>query len=184
MSGRRYIVSAKTIMTNDLKNAIEAILFVYGGSLNAQDLGELLDEPEVIIQDILKEMEAERRESGIQLTFFEGSVQLKTNPLYAKYIDKLLSSGQKPQILSNAAIETLAIIAYNQPCTRSDIEQVRGVNCDYTVNALVAKGLIYISGRKETVGKPLLYATSEEFLRHFGIESIEKLPKIEIELEN
>lgn len=168
-------------MTNDLKNAIEAILFVYGGTLTAQDLGEILDEPEVIIQDILKEMESERRDSGIQLAFYDGGIQLKTNPLYSKYIEKLLSSSQKPQVLSNAAIETLAVIAYNQPCTRADIEQVRGVNCDYTVNALVAKGLIYISGRKETVGKPLMYSTSEEFLRHFGIENIEKLPKIEIE---
>lgn len=170
-------------MAGDLKNAIEAVLFVYGGSLSAQDLGEILDEPEVIIQDVLKEMESKRHDSGIQLAFLDGNVQLKTNPLYAKYIDKLLSSSQKPQILSNAAIETLAVVAYNQPCTRSDIEQVRGVNCDYTVNALVAKGLIYISGRKETVGKPLLYSTSEEFLRHFGIESIDKLPKIEIENE-
>ncbi len=167
----------------NIENAIEAILFVYGEAISPKELAEVLGEPEILVMDVLQKMKDKRTDAGIQLIFLEGNVQFRTNPQYAQFVEKLLETNLKPQVLSNAAIETLSVVAYNQPVTRGEIEAVRGVNCDYTVNTLLQKGLIYVCGRKETVGKPMQYATSEEFLRHFNIASIDELPKIETDEE-
>ncbi|MEF9896453.1 MAG: SMC-Scp complex subunit ScpB, partial [Clostridia bacterium] len=95
---------------------------------------------------------------------------------YAPYVERLLQPIQQ-QSLSQAAMETLSIIAYRQPVTKSDIEKVRGVKCDYSVQSLVNKGLIEEVGRRETLGRPILYATTDAFLRHFGIETLAQLPE-------
>ena len=112
-----------------------------------------------------------------QYFFISASVQLAIRPEYAPFVERLLQPVQK-QPLSQAAMETLSVIAYRQPVTKAEIEAIRGVKCDYSVQSLSDKGLIREAGRKEALGRPILYATTEEFLRHFGIESLEELPKL------
>ena len=109
---------------------------------------------------------------------FGAHVQLATRPDYAPYVEKLLQPVQK-QTLSQAVMETLAVIAYRQPVTKAEIEQVRGVKCDYSVQSLVAKGLIEEVGRKEALGRPILYGTTDAFLRHFCLSSLADLPQID-----
>jgi len=99
-----------------------------------------------------------------------------TRPNNAKYVG-YLSTEKSKRRLSNAALETLAIIAYKQPLTKPELEMIRGVNSDYTLNTLLEKNLVTISGRAETVGRPLLYATTDEFLKYFGLHTINDLPK-------
>ena len=105
-------------------------------------------------------------------------MQLATRPDYAPYVEKLLQPVQK-QSLSQAVMETLAVIAYKQPVTKAEIEQIRGVKCDYSVQSLVSKGLIEEVGRKETLGRPILYGTTDAFLRHFCLSSLSELPEID-----
>ena len=107
-------------------------------------------------------------------------MQLTTRPDYAPYIERLLQPIQK-QSLSQAAMETLSIIAYRQPVTKAEIEAVRGVKCDYSVASLVNKELICEVGRRESLGRPILYGTTPKFLQHFGIESLEELPPMKLE---
>ncbi len=99
-----------------------------------------------------------------------------TKPDFAKYLG-FLSSERSKRRLSQAALETLAIIAYKQPMTKPEIESIRGVNADYTINTLLEKNLVAISGRSETIGRPLLYVTTEEFLKYFGLNKVSDLPK-------
>ena len=120
--------------------------------------------------------ELDRR--GLRLLRFGAHVQLATRPDYAPYVEKLLQPVQK-QSLSQAVMETLAVIAYRQPVTKAEIEQIRGVKCDYSVQSLTAKGLIEEVGRKETLGRPILYGTTDAFLRHFCISSVAELPEID-----
>jgi segregation and condensation protein B len=108
---------------------------------------------------------------------FGHQVQLATRPLYAKDVIRLLQPVQR-QSLSQAAMETLAVVAYRQPVTRLEVEEIRGVKCDYSLQVLANKGLIGEVGRKETVGRPILYGTTEEFLAHFGIETLDDLPPL------
>ena len=103
---------------------------------------------------------------------------MSINPDYAKYVEMLLQPVQK-QSLSQAVMETLSIIAYRQPVTKAEIEAVRGVKCDYSVQSLLTKGLIAEVGRKETLGRPILYGTTDAFLRHFCISSVSELPEID-----
>lgn len=161
-----------------LTGIIEAILFVSGEPVQVSDIAHSLDmtalELEGAIQRLKDDYDLERR--GLRLNRFGGSIQLSIRPEYAPYIELLLQPVQK-QSLSQAALETLSIVAYHQPVTKQDIEAVRGVKCDYSVQSLVNKGLIHEAGRKETLGRPILYETTEAFLRHFGIESLSDLPE-------
>ena len=113
---------------------------------------------------------------GICLKRFGSHIQLSTRADYAPQIEKLLQPIQK-QSLSQAALETLAVVAYKQPVTKLEIEAVRGVKCDYSVQSLVNKGLIEEVGRKEALGRPILYGTTDAFLSHFGLTTLEDLPK-------
>ena len=106
------------------------------------------------------------------------AMQLATRPDYAKYVEKLLQPVQK-QSLSQAVMETLAVIAYRQPVTKAEIELIRGVKCDYSVQMLVSRGLIEEVGRKEALGRPILYGTTDAFLRHFCLTSLGDLPEID-----
>ena len=116
---------------------------------------------------------------GICLKRFGSHIQLSTRAEFAPYVERLLQPIQK-QSLSQSALETLAVVAYRQPVTRLEIEAVRGVKCDYSVQSLVNKGLIQEVGRKEALGRPILYGTTEAFLSHFGIETLDDLPVQEI----
>jgi len=162
----------------DLSKIIEAILFVAGEPVQTTAIASALqlteDEVETAINELSSSYDYERR--GICVKRFGSHVQLSTRADYAPYIEKLLQPIQK-QSLSQAALETLAVIAYRQPVTKLDIEAVRGVKCDYSVQSLVNKGLIVEVGRKETLGRPILYGTTDTFLSHFGLSTLSELPQ-------
>ena len=160
--------------------AIEAILFVAGEPVNVSELAHALDMTVAELNPVLDELKDayDRDVRGLRLNRFGMSVQLATRPDYAPYIERLLQPVQK-QSLTQAAMETLSIIAYRQPITKAEIEAVRGVKCDYSVTSLMNKGLIEEVGRRESLGRPILYGTTERFLSHFGIESLDDLPALE-----
>ena len=159
---------------------VEAILFVTGNAVEKKEICRAMDVSEGELEETLDALESgydfDRR--GLRLLRFGAHVQLATRPDYAPYVEKLLQPVQK-QSLSQAVMETLAVIAYRQPVTKAEIELVRGVKCDYSVQSLVAKGLIEEVGRKEALGRPILYGTTDAFLRHFCISSLAELPEID-----
>ena len=160
--------------------AIEAILFVAGEPVNVSELAHALDMTVAELSPVLDELKDayDRDARGLRLNRFGMSVQLATRPDYAPYIERLLQPVQK-QSLTQAAMETLSIIAYRQPVTKGDIEAVRGVKCDYSVQSLLNKGFIEEQGRRETLGRPILYGTTDKFLQHFGMETLADLPSVE-----
>ena len=158
---------------------VEAILFVTGDAVEKSEIRRALDISDAELEETLDALESgydfDRR--GLRLLRFGTHVQLATRPDYAPYVEKLLQPVQK-QSLSQAVMETLAVIAYRQPVTKGEIEQVRGVKCDYSVQSLLTKGLIKEVGRKEALGRPILYATTDKFLEHFGISDLRELPPL------
>ncbi len=163
-------------MQEQLIGKIENILFAAGDSVGISELAQVLEISEAELEEVLEQEEA-RREKGYGLVIrrLEDRVQLATRPQYAKLLLEIFGS-KSGEELSRAMLETLSIIAYKQPITRGEIEELRGVNTSYILNALQEKGLIVEAGRKEALGRPILYATSEEFLRHFGLSSTKDLP--------
>ncbi len=161
----------------ELENIIEAILFVSGEPVALRELARALERDEAEIDAAAQRLEGEydRQLRGLRLKRFGGHIQLATRAEYAPYIERLLQPVQK-QSLSQAALETLAIVAYRQPVTRLDLEAVRGVKCDYSLQSLVNKNLVKEVGRKETIGRPILYGTTDAFLSHFGLQSLSDLP--------
>ncbi len=162
-----------------IKYAIESILFVAGDAVELREIAAALETDEVTLARIADEMAAQREQAvaGVLLKRVGDKLQLCSNPEYMPFIDRVLQPVKKTR-LSQSMLETLAIIAYRQPITRFEIEQVRGVQCNYSVAALVEKGLVIRTGRKKSLGNPMLYATSDEFLRHFGISSLDELPRL------
>ena len=162
----------------ELCGIIEAILYVAGEPVNAEALAHALNltrtELEPAIEQLRENCLLDKR--GIRLNRHGGDIQLSINPEYAGYVEAFLQP-VKRQSLSQAVLETLSIIAYRQPVTKSDIEAVRGVKCDYSVQLLLARGLIEEQGHKETLGRPILYGTTDKFLRHFGLEGLSELPE-------
>jgi segregation and condensation protein B len=162
-----------------LKGRIEAILFVAGEAVSVRDLAKALGigekELKTVVEEIGSEYDYEQR--GFMLKRFGDKVQLATRPLYSEDVLRLLQPVQQ-QSLSQAAMETLAVVAYKQPVTRAEVEQIRGVKCDYSLQSLTMKGLIQEAGRKDTIGRPILYATTDTFLSHFGIQTLEDLPPL------
>ena len=156
---------------------VEAILFVTGDAVEKKELCRALEITEGELSETLDALESgydfDRR--GLRLLRFGEHVQLGTRPDYAPYVERLLQPVQK-QSLSQAVMETLAVFAYRQPVTKAEIEQIRGVKCDYSVQSLTTKGLIAEVGRKEALGRPILYGTTENFLAHFGLSTLEDLP--------
>ena len=163
---------------SELSKILEAILFVAGEPLQIAALATALEVTELEISAAADELASDYdyHRRGICLKRFGTHIQLSTRADYAPQIEKLLQPIQK-QSLSQAALETLAVVAYKQPVTRLDIEAVRGVKCDYSVQSLVNKGLIEEVGRKEALGRPILYGTTDAFLSHFGLASLEDLPQ-------
>lgn len=161
----------------NLKGRVEAVLYVSGEPVRVDDLARALNVTVSELESCLTELrdEYDFGQRGVMLRRFGHQVQLATRPLYAQDVVHLLQPVQK-QSLSQAVMETLAVVAYRQPVTRAEIEQVRGVKCDYSVQSLVNKGLIMEVGRKDALGRPILYGTTDAFLQHFGISSLEELP--------
>jgi segregation and condensation protein B len=164
---------------------IEALIFASEKSITAEEiqqvLAELSEEPlsAAEIQGVIEQIRQKYLDFNlaIELVQLNGGYQFLTRKEYYPVINQLQIQRSKKK-LSQAALETLSIIAYKQPLTKLEIEQIRGVNCDYTVQKLLEKDLISIVGKAETVGKPLLYATSSLFMDYFGINSSKDLPQI------
>lgn len=159
---------------------LEACLFACGESVSIADLAEALGIDRAACRqqlDVLQEV-YRSDEHGIQLLFLEDRVQLCTKEEYAKIIETVLMK-KKQSPISEVAMEVLAIIAYNQPVTRGFIEQVRGVNSNQVVSNLVEKGLVEEAGRLNVPGKPIIYRTTDLFLRSFSLSSIDQLPPVE-----
>ncbi len=161
----------------ELAHVIEAILFVAGEPVNVKEIQRALDVTEDETRQAIDALDSDYsyHRRGITLKRFGQHIQLSTRAEYAPFVERLLQPIQK-QSLSQSALETLAVVAYKQPVTRLEIEAVRGVKCDYSVQSLVNKGLIEEVGRKETLGRPILYGTTDKFLSHFGLSSLDQLP--------
>ncbi len=169
---------------DDLRAKIEAILFVAGEPVAVGDLAHALNLTAMEMTAALEGMrEYLDANSGLKLNYFGSQVQLSIQPQYASAVEALLNPVQRMP-LSAAVMETLSIIAYRQPVTKSEIEAVRGVKCDYSVQSLLNKGLIQELGRRETLGRPMLYGTTDAFLRHFGIEDLSQLPSVSLDAQS
>lgn len=167
----------------EILGRVENILFAAGDSFEIARLAELLNISTSELSNMLDEdIERRKQSHGLLLRKFDGKVQLSTRQELSKLL--FMALGKKSdEELTRAALETLAIIAYRQPITRAEIEDIRGVGSQSMLNALESKGLICEAGRKDALGRPILYATTEEFLRHFGIASLNELPQNELVIQ-
>ncbi len=167
----------------NLKEVVFSILFVAGDGLEKSFIAEKLQisdkELEKAIDELKKEYSGEK---GIHIIEYKNKIQLASNPNYANYISDVLNPVREKS-LTRAALETLAIIAYKQPITKLEIEDIRRVNSDYAVQILIDQNMIEVVGRKDAVGKPLLFGTTEDFLKRFNIKDVSSLPDYEELLE-
>ena len=161
-----------------LYDRIECMLFVAGDPVPVTEIARVLELPEKEARALLTEMERSYREAGrgLRPLITDETAQLISNPDYVRDIEELLQP-ERTRSVSQSMLETLAIVAYRQPVTRADIEAVRGVRCEYAVTQLQKLGLIVQVGRRDTVGKPALFGTTDRFLRQFGLHSLEELPE-------
>jgi len=173
------------VSDKELFNAIEALLFVSGDPVSLDRLSEVLYLPREELRDFMPKMmdqyNFERR--GIKLIQLNDSYQLITRSEYFDAVVRLVTHRQK-QVLSPSVLEVLSIISYNQPITKAAIEKVRGVDSSYSIARLLERDLIEQRGKLDVPGRPILYGTTEEFLRCFGLQSLEDMPSLEEELEN
>ena len=161
------------------KAVLEAILFTMGESVEVERLAAVIEEDKTTTRQILMEMkeEYEGKECGVTLMELEDSFQMCTKAEMYEYLIRIAKTPRK-YVLTDTLLETLSIIAYKQPITRAEIEKIRGVSCDHAVNRLVEFGLISEVGRMDAPGRPLLFGTTEEFLRSFGVKSLDELPEL------
>ena len=156
---------------------LEAILFVAAEPVTPGQLASALDVASSVIERGLNELDASLSDRGLRLQRHAGRVQLTTAPELAELIERFLGL-EATSRLSRAALETLAIVAYQQPVTRPQIDSIRGVNSDSMIKSLLNKGLVLESGRADGPGRPILYSTTPEFLQHFGLNSILEMPPL------
>ena len=166
--------------TREIKSIIEGLLFVWGEPLSLDDISKILkmdkEEVKTIVEEMCDEFDYDRR--GIRIVKANDTYQFSTRPEHYDWIKKL--NHTKPnKSLSTAAMETLAIIAYRQPITKSEIDNIRGVKSDRSIETLIEKNLVKELVRLEKIGRPIIYGTTEEFLRLFSLESLEDLPALE-----
>ena len=162
------------------KAALEGLLFLSGDEgLSFEQIISILEIDEKKAKEVIKELNDEYKlpDRGIKLEILGNNFKMTTKKEHKVYYEKLVE--EEDGVLSQSALETLAIIAYNQPVTRSSIDEIRGVSSSHMVRKLILKGLIEEKGRSELPGRPKLYGTSDEFLDYFGLASIEELPKME-----
>ena len=158
---------------------LEAILFTMGEAVEISRLASVLEMDEKEVRDVLAGMQEryEEENRGISLMWLEESVQLSTKAEHYEYLIKIAKTPRK-MVLTDTVMETLSIIAYKQPVTRLEIERIRGVSCDHAINKLLEYDLITELGRLDAPGRPLLFGTTEQFLRCFGVRSLEELPEL------
>jgi segregation and condensation protein B len=157
---------------------VEALIFASPGPISQKRIGELMDLTSRTIESIVKDIQDKYRrdKSGIQIVFVAGGYEMATRPEFADYVSRL--NVEVRQSLSRPALETLAIIAYRQPITRPELENIRGVRVDSVLNTLMERHLIRVSGRKKAPGRPALYSTTSAFLQWFGLSSLDELPPL------
>lgn len=163
----------------NLKGIIEAILFAVGREINSKELSLVLEKSKDEIEEIIYQMNLEYKDNnrGIEIIKTEDNYQLATRKEYYEYVYKIIDKRSKPK-LSNAALETLSIIAYNPRISRAEIEAIRGVNVDGTMYKLLEYGLIEEAGKLDLPGKPMSYKTTNTFLKMFGYSSLDDLPEL------
>ena len=162
----------------DIKKAIEAILFAAGYPVKYEKLSEVIGLPQRDLRNLVESMTCEYEGRGIQLLLYPDTCQLTTREVFAPYIREALGI-KRGGNLSASSLEVLAVVAYNQPVTRAYIDTVRGVDSSYAVTSLLDKGLIEAVGRLDAPGRPMLYGTTDKFLRVFGLRSLADLPETE-----
>lgn len=165
----------------NLKAVLEGLLFVVGeDGLTLNKIKEIMDISEEEVKDVLTELrkDYENNQRGIRISFLGNCFKLTTKIEHKEYYNKLVTTSSS-NILSNAALETLAVAAYNEPITKSKIEEIRGVNSDQIVRKLVARNFLKEAGKANTIGRATLYKTTNEFLDYFGLATKEDLPKLE-----
>ncbi|QNO16218.1 SMC-Scp complex subunit ScpB [Alkalicella caledoniensis] len=161
-----------------LKACIEALLFSSGEPLALAQIAEVLDTTPLLISKVLEELKSEKEEKGgLLIREVAGGIQLCTKPQYHKFIQKLFGF-ERYNNLTPATVETLAIVAYKQPITRAEIEDIRGVKVEKAIATLQNRGLVEEVGRKEGTGRPILYGTTQEFLNQFGLKDLKELPNL------
>lgn len=167
------------LMRDEIKAAIEAILFMRGERVGADELVEILDVPLLELRDLMRELIGEYFQPGrgLQIMPVDDGYLMCTKSEYSEILARSVRPVRRR--LSQAALETLALIAYQQPVTRAELEKTRGVKVDRVVTNLMERGLIEEVGVKEVVGKPILYGTTQEFLRLYGLTSLRDLPQLE-----
>jgi len=159
------------------KNSIEALLFAWGDMIEISEISKYFDIDKSIVEDIIYELKNEYNDKGLRIQIIGKSVQLNSNPEYHKIISDF-GVKQKKRNLSNAAMETLSVIAYLQPTTKSVIEQIRGVKSDGSVRTLLDRGLVREAGNLNQPGRPIVYKTTDKFLKSFEIENLNDLPEL------
>ena len=164
-------------MEKNYRAIIEAILFTMGESVELSKIAEVIEldkkETKSIIEEMMEEWNASDR--GVSIFELDGAYQMCTKPEMYEYLIKIAKQ-PKHRVLTDVLLETLSIIAYKQPVTKAEIEKIRGVSCDHAVSKLVEYNLVGELGRLDAPGRPLLFGTTEEFLRSFGVNSIDNLP--------
>lgn len=165
--------------TIGMKEQVESILLLGGDEIKIRDLCKFFSMPVEKILQILEELKKERFDTGINIEIDQEIVYLITNPRCGEIVNLYFKQDIKPKKLSNAALETMSIIAYRQPITKSEIEAVRGVSTDRVIQTLEERKFIRICGKKETTGRPNLYEITDKFLGYLGISAVEELPQYE-----
>ncbi len=163
-----------------IKSALESMMFIWGKPLDVKDAADVFNVEKKEIRECFLELkeEYEQERRGIVIREVNGAFQFTTRPENLSYIERLCTPVRHRR-LSQSALETLAIVAYRQPVTKGEIESIRGIRCDRVMEGLVKKGLVQEKGRADTVGRPILYGTTDEFLKQFGFETIKELPDIQ-----
>ncbi|HLE72745.1 MAG TPA: SMC-Scp complex subunit ScpB [Anaerolineales bacterium] len=163
-----------------LEARLEALLFVAPAEVSVKQLAEALEENPRQVEKALDTLEAAYAERGIRLQRHQGQLRLTSAPQTGALVQRFLDL-EATSRLSHAALECLAIVAYRQPITRPQIDAVRGVNSDSAMRSLLTHGLIEETGRTDTAGRPIVYATTPEFLQHFGLSKLESLPALNLD---
>lgn len=174
--------AAELVQTDDVKKIIETLLFITDRPVKATRIADVVEtvtpkQAAQIVAELTKEYAA--RGSAVQIVEIAGGYQMSTKPEYGRWVRKLYNEKMTAK-LSNAALETLAIVAYKQPITRAEMEAIRGVDVAGPLERLLERGLVRVVGKKDTVGRPMVYGTTDEFLRMFGLNKISELPDLQV----
>lgn len=178
------MVEPELYPVSDWEAIVEAVLFTMGNSVELRQLATAIDQSEKIAGQVVERLKNryEQENRGMQILTLEGAYQMCTKSCFFGNLIRVAASPKK-QVLTDVVLETLSIIAYKQPVTKVEIAKIRGVSSDHAVNRLVEYGLVYEAGRLDAPGRPALFATTEEFLRRFGVGSVVDLPTINPEQE-